>query len=223
MITVRNDDVMQKSGSWPDPPGRPLYWGATGRFKQLHGWICRCPEHFIHVPSLMLYHVKDDPDTAGLLAFPEVIKFIEQETKEGRMQPEIHGVEHIDYKKVSYERCVADLQIMKDYIRKKFDYEATRWFTPWGANADHMHEAAKQEGLTLVDCSAIRKLPGRYGIWQRVKECKEPEHVMRVLNQADKSIFLHWYDGGARLLRVIETVKHGTAAEAAKHNKGLFD
>lgn len=222
MILVRDDDVMQQSSAWPDPPGTSLHAGATGRFKQIHEWICRDTEHFLHVPAIMLYHVKDDPNTAGLLEFPEVIRFIERETKEGRMRPEIHGLEHIDYKKVSEARCIEDLEIMKEYILREFDSTATIWYTPWGANAPHMYAAAKKMDLTLIDCSEIRKLPGRYGLAARVAECTEQKYVLRVLNQTDKSIFLHFYEGGARLLRVIEITKHGSVEEAKKHNKGLF-
>ncbi len=206
MIYVRDDDVLIGSSSHPDP---------FKHFKRVHSWICEAPDKLLHVPALLMYHNIEKQDE-GLLGFPEAMEFIKSETAAGRMRPEIHGYEHKDYKPLTVERVVTELEICKEFLWCSFDTEATKWYTPWGANAPHLYEAADLTGLQLVDCSDINKLAGRNGVVQRFRE----GHSVDFLEE--KEIFFHWWEGGLRLKRAIEVIKHGDWETAKANNDKWF-
>jgi len=146
---------------------------------------------------------------------PEAVAYIKEQKDLGKMSLQIHGWEHIDYAKLSVKEVIDDLERCKDFFYDKFEMIPSRWYTPWGANAPHLYEAADETGLTLIDCSQIYKMNGRYGIIQLAKEGKDIEKFLH-----KKEIFFHWWEGGMRLKRVIEIVKHGSyeAAKAANGN-----
>jgi hypothetical protein len=206
MIYIRDDDVLIDSSSYSDP---------FKHFKTVHGWICELPDKLLHVPALLMYHNIEKQDR-GLLSFPEAVEFIKAETAAGRMRPEIHGYEHKDYKPLSVERVVTELEICKDWLWCEFDTKATKWYTPWGANAPHLYEAADTAGLELIDCSDINKLAGRYGVVQQFREGRLPEYI------EEKEIFFHWWEGGNRLQRAIEVIKHGDWITAKANNGKWF-
>lgn len=207
MIYVRDDDVLINSSGFSDP---------FKHFKKVHRWVCEAPDKLLHVPALLMYHNIDKQDR-GLLGFPEAVDFIKAETAAGRMRPEIHGYEHKDYKPLSKERIRTELEICKDWLWCEFDTVATKWYTPWGANAPHLYEAAVEAGLELVDCSNINKLAGRYGVVQQFREGRSPDYL------EEKDIFFHWWEGGLRLKRAIEVIKHGDWATAKANNDKWFD
>ncbi|KKK60169.1 hypothetical protein LCGC14_3027040, partial [marine sediment metagenome] len=90
----------------------------------------------------------------------------------------------------------------------------------WGAGADergkHIRGAAAAVGLEMVTCAKINKMTGRYGVIRQLMD----GHSLDYLDGDE--IFMHWWEGGARLKRIIEVAKHGSWDEAAKHNKKLF-
>ena len=198
MIRVRDDDVLLPSSGNSNP---------LLRFQEIHRWICEAPDKLIHVPAILVKEIAD---------FPEGIEFIRQETAEGRMLPEIHGREHIDYGKLTYDEVMRDLRICSDFIWNNFSVVPTTWYTPWGASQDHLHEAAKDSGLKLVDCSKITKLQGRYGICQRLKDGTSIDHW------DGGEIFMHWWEGGSRLLRVSKVAQHGSWEAAKGEHPKLF-
>lgn len=202
MIRVRDDDVLLPSSSYDD---------ELGRLKQVHAWICEVPEKFIHVPAILVLEIQE---------FPEAIEFIRQETAEGRMLPEIHGMSHKDYAAMTEKEIVARLNVCRDWIDYKFGHEATKFYTPWGAGADergeHIGPAAASTGIEMVTCENINKMTGRYGVIQQLMD----GHTVDYLD--GQEIFMHWWEGGARLKRIIEVAKHGTWDEAVKHNRRLF-
>ncbi len=202
MIRVRDDDVLLGSSSWED---------ELGRLKQVHAWICEVPEKFIHVPAILVTEIQE---------FPECIEWIREETAEGRMLPEIHGWSHKDYASLTPAEIVLELRDCKEFIRKEFNHTATKFYTPWGAGADvrgkHIRGAAAAVGLEMVTCEKINKMTGRYGVIRQLMD----GHTVDYLDGDE--IFMHWWEGGARLKRIIEVAKHGSWDEAAKHNKKLF-
>jgi peptidoglycan/xylan/chitin deacetylase (PgdA/CDA1 family) len=208
MIGVRDDDVLISSSS---------YDSELGRFKQVHEWICEVPETLIHVPTILVTEIQQ---------FPEAIDFVRQETAEGRMMPEIHGLEHKDYSKLTFEEIGSELNQCRDWIYEQFGHEPTKFYSPWGAgfkgsvNGAHIRPAAAAVGIELVTCEYISKLNGRYGV---VKELSNGRDISYLENTHDKEIFMHWWEGGSRLKRVVEVIKHGSWEEAAKQNRKLFN
>lgn len=200
IIRVRDDDVL-------GPEGKPPTWKeALGRFKQIHSWIQEC-DAFVHVPAVVV---------ADLCQSTETIEYMQEEVKKGKMIIEIHGWLHIDYGKLSKEEIKTHIDLCQNWIYKTFDYEPQIWYTPWGASQPHLHKCADDMGLKLVDCSNINKLEGEFGMCRRLMDGESIDFL------DGTEIFMHWWTGGARLLRVIKAVKHGSWAEAEKHNKRLF-
>ena len=205
MIYVRDDDVLIDSSSHDDP---------FKHFQTVHNWICET-DKLLHVPTILVTNVVKD-GTRGLAGFPEAIEYIKSESSAGRMRPEIHGYEHIDYAKLSVTEIVDSLKLCLDFMWGVLEVKATAWYTPWGANAPHLHEAANRLNLKLVDCSKIHKLAGRHGIVQRLRDGETTEYL------EEDEIFFHWWEGGMRLKRVIEVIKHGSFAKAKERNGDWF-
>lgn len=202
MIRVRDDDVLLPSSS---------YSSELGRLKQVHEWICEVPERFIHVPAILITEIQE---------FPEAIEWIREETAEGRMEPEIHGLSHKDYASLTPSEIVLELEECKEWIHKQFNWTPHKFYTPWGAGADergkHIKSAATAAGLEMVTCENINKMTGRYGVVRQLMDGHSLDYM------DGQEIFMHWWEGGARLKRIIEVGKHGTWEEAKKHNKRLF-
>lgn len=205
MIYVRDDDVLIHSSSHQDP---------FKHFQTVHNWILES-DKLLHVPAILMHNVKKD-GTVGLLGFPEAIEYIKSETKEGKMRPEIHGYEHVDYGKLSVEIICSHLKMCKEFLWSSLDAVATTWFSPWGANQPHLYEAADKERLKLVDCSKINKLAGEHGVVQRFRQGHKPEDFLE-----EDEIFFHWWEGGMRLRRAIQVIKHGSW-QAAKEANGKW-
>ena len=95
MIRVRDDDVLIRSSGCD----------SFKRFKQVHSWICES-DKFIHVPAVLVTEIQE---------FPECIKFVREETQAGRMMPETHGFEHIDYAKLTKDEIIEHLKRCKEF------------------------------------------------------------------------------------------------------------
>jgi hypothetical protein len=70
------------------------------------------------------------------------------------------------------------------------------------------------EGLDLIDTSRIHKLRGKHGVVDRLRSGESPWYL------DGEEIFMHWWEGGLRLKRVLEVIKHGSWAEAERVNEG---
>jgi len=202
MIRVRDDDVLLSSSSYSD---------ELGRLKQIHDWICEVPDTLIHVPTILVTEIQE---------FPAAIEYIRKETAEGRMLPEVHGLSHKDYASLSSVEIVFELTQCKEFIHRQFNHVATKFYTPWGAGADergkHIKGAAISVGLEMVTCENITKLQGRFGVCQELRNGRDISYL-----DGDE-IFMHWWEGGSRLKRVVEVAKHGSWEEAKKANRKLF-
>lgn len=203
MIRVRDDDVLMDSSQWSD---------AFGRFKQVHEWIQDTEGQIIHVPAILVHPIQ---------LYPNCIDYIAKETKAGLMEPEIHGLEHIDYANLPVSAIVKHLQECVKFIQNEFNWNPTKWYTPWGAGSDergaHLNDAARIVGVLRIGTREheIRKLKGSGAAITKARN-----NDFKAL--AKKEIFMHWWEGGARLARICKTVKHGSWEEAAKHNRKLF-
>ena len=202
MISVRDDDVLIGSSSTTDP---------LAKLKMVHEWICEVPKTLIHVPTILVTEIQE---------FPECIEFVRQETAEGRMRPEIHGLRHIDYAALEYDEIVNQLEYCRGWIKRKLGCDVTRFYTPWGAGEDkrgaHIRPAAAAVGLELVTCADIHKMNGRYGVIQELMDGRDISYL-----DGDE-IFLHWWENVTRLKRIVEVIKHGDWASAKAANKKLF-
>lgn len=193
MIYIRDDDVLLSSKGFSDP---------VVRLKQIHGWICESPK-LMHVPTILCKEIQD---------FPEAIEYVKEETLAGRMLPQLHGWEHIDYAKLTQPQIQYHLEISKFWMVDNLDVLPTRWYTPWGANAPHLYAAAKECDLTLIDTSNRIVLEGPTGVLASLKKGIPVDYL------DEQEIFLHWWQRGLRLWRLALVAKHGSwqAAAAAK-------
>ena len=202
MIRVRDDDVLLSSKSTDKP---------LTKFKMVHEWICEVPEKLIHVPTILVTEIQE---------FPEAIEYIRQETAEGRMIPEIHGLQHIDYAALEHDEIVNQLEYCRGWIKKYLGCDVTRFYTPWGAGADergaHIRPATEAVGLEMVTCEDINKMNGRYGVIRELKDGNTIDYLQ------GKEIFLHWWENVTRLKRIVEVIKHGGWEEAKAVNRKLF-
>ena len=188
MIYVRNDDILIHSSSWT----RPLM-----RFQQIHEWIQDVENYpVMHRPTILTTEIQEHP---------ECIEWVKAETAAGRMDPQLHGVEHVDYGKFPYLQLIEQLKIGKGWMEDNLNVTPTRWYTPWGAGEaagqEYMWKAATDVDMTLVSCSRINKLNGRYGMVQIAKE----GHDLRKFLEG-KEIFMHWWERGERLQRVLQAI-----------------
>ena len=197
LIRIRDDDILVHSSSYED---------TFGRFRQVHEWVCESKQ-FIHVPTILVEEIQE---------FPDCIEYIKQETKEGRMLPEIHGHRHVDFAKLPKEELIDKFKLCKEFLWEKFEVKARYVYSPWGANAPHISDACEETGLKLIDCSRIMKLEGKHGIVQRLKDGE------KLSNFYGCEFFTHFWGGGARLKRIVEVFKHGSWAAAKEANRELF-
>lgn len=132
-LRIRDDDVLM---------------GGFDRFKKVHEAILKV-EDVIHVPAIL---------TTDLSKYPEAVNYIFEETCAGRMIPELHGEKHIDYAQLEKEEVVEALKRSMDWMLINLQRLPTKWYTPWGANADHLYDAAEEVDLELIDCTNIIQL-----------------------------------------------------------------
>jgi hypothetical protein len=197
-IFIRDDDVLLPSSGYEDP---------LKRFKQIHRWILEC-DRFMHRPTILVTEIQ---------GFPKCIEYVKEETAEGRMDPQIHGLEHIDYGPLSNIEVASHLNQCLDWFAKNKLPRPKNWYTPWGASQPHLHEVSENMGLKLIDTSQINKLPGRYGVVQRLKDGESLDFL------EEDEIFMHWWEGGLRLKRVIAVGKHGSFEAAALAEPEIFE
>ncbi len=193
MIYIRDDDVLVHSSGNKHP---------FQAFSKIHRWLINeVPEHFLHIPTIV---VKD------IQAYPECVEYVREETKEGRMRPELHGLEHIDYNALNYGEVLEHLEQSIEWMKEELICIPTRWYTPWGANSDMLRAAAQQFNLQLVDTSNTIE-PAKFLGYLR--------KLGRADYQNDFEIFIHWWERGLRVRRIVSVYKYATVAEAIKHDE----
>jgi peptidoglycan/xylan/chitin deacetylase (PgdA/CDA1 family) len=199
MIRVRDDDVLVNSSRLGD---------ELKKFQMVHEWICEVPDTLIHVPTILVTEIKE---------FPDCIEFIRQETAEGRMIPEIHGLTHKDYGKLTHSEIVLELEECKEWLLKTFGHTPTKFYTPWGAGADergrHIKDAAESLDLELVTTENTNAMSGKKGVVYALKTGRDISYL-----EGDE-IFMHWWENATRLRRIVDIIKYGSWEEAAKLSK----
>ena len=195
MIRVRIDDVFVDSSAFTDEK-------AIARFKQIHRWIIQVPDKAIHIPTILVTEIQN---------YPEVIKFVKEETAEGRMSPQLHGFEHIDYAKLPESEIKDHLEKSIEWMDKNLDVQPTTWCTPWGGYNQTMQNAADACYLT-VETTGGTLSPGK-----AVKTATD--HGPDVLIRNHRTIMAHWWERGLQILRLVEIVKYGSYTEAKYWDK----
>jgi hypothetical protein len=194
MIGVRDDDVLNHSSSKGD---------EFKKFKMVHDWICEVPDTLLHVPSILVTEIQK---------FPECIEYIRQETAEGRMQPEIHGLTHKNYADLTSSEIVLELTECKKWMKDNLGCVAKKFYSPWGAGEDeegaHIRGAALSVGLELVTCENINEMEGPCGVVNQLKNGRDISYL-----DGDE-IFLHWWQNMARLRRIVDVIKFGSWEQA---------
>lgn len=195
MIRLRDDDVLITSKGWADP---------FARFATVHRWATISPG-ILHVPSLIVEDLSD---------FPQCVEFIRDETAAGRMEPEFHGMLHIDYAALERPHVLEHLHEGIEWMEQNIGRRPKIWYTPWGANAEHLWTAADEVGLQLVDCTKI------YTIQRVTRELRLGETTVDAVK--DREVFLHWWEAGLRVKRLAHALNHGSWQAAAKAEPELF-
>lgn len=179
MIYVRNDDVLAASRAFKNEQ-------CVERFKYVHSEILKYGA--MHRPAILLMEIQN---------FPTAIEFCIQETKEGRMSPQFHGLRHVDYGGLSYEHVVDHLEIAQEFFLSWFGQPFKFFYTPWGGNADYLRDACATVGATLRDCNEDY-FPAR-------SVRRDPEASYEKYNE--KEIMIHWWEGLGKLTGALKVTQ----------------
>ena len=199
MIYLRDDDVLVRSSSWRSP---------FERFKQIHEWTVGV-EGLLHVPTILVESIRE---------FPECIEYVREETAEGHMRPELHGMFHVDYQAVltnsGAEHVTMHLEEAADWMQRVLGRRPEFWYTPWGADNPILQHLAKESGMQLRGVNrklSLNRVSGELRAGAISVEDLDGQEVM-----------MHWWEGGARVLRLSRAIEHGSWAAAAQAEPELF-
>jgi peptidoglycan/xylan/chitin deacetylase (PgdA/CDA1 family) len=177
MIYVRDDDVMVDSSRHKDP---------VGRFRGVHKLIVEAGA--MHRPGVLIAEIQQ---------FPEAIEFIQYETEQGRMEPQFHGLRHVDYAKLTTTQTQDHLQIGQMVFKKWGLPRFTRFYTPWGANALHLEIACVDEDVLMVDCKKD---------WYPIQHVrKDPEVCYE--KYKGKELMMHWWEPLGKFVEALDKTK----------------
>jgi peptidoglycan/xylan/chitin deacetylase (PgdA/CDA1 family) len=177
MIYIRDDDVMVDSSSHDD---------VVGRFRGVHSIIVKAGA--MHRPGILI---------AEIQRFPEAIEFVKLETAAGRMEPQFHGLRHVDYGKLTHDQIRDHLQIGQMVFELWGLPRFTRFYTPWGASADFIQQACEAEDVVMVDCDKD------YHPATNVR--RDPDASYE--KYKGKEIMIHWWEGLGKLTDALEKTK----------------
>jgi len=130
-IYVRDDDFLIPSSAFADP---------LARFKEVHDLICQ-DSKFLHVPAVLCGEIDK---------FPGALEFLQTETKEGRMFPEVHGWNHVDYGTMTYDEAVQNLTRCMEWFDTNLCLVPKLFYTPWAGESELLTSAAESVGLKAV-------------------------------------------------------------------------
>lgn len=192
MLRIRDDDILVPSHAW-DP---------FVRFRQVHEWILPHKGKVLHVPAILMSEIQD---------FPDCIQYIRENVANGTMEPQVHGLKHIDYSRLAlpkeklpshgaidlaifsdeeinhhYQTVQTHLATAKGWILEQFGYEPHTWYTPWGADNFVLREAATSVGLKLV---GVTRKDFLHRVYQELQEGK-----VTVDQVKDRELLMHWWD-----------------------------
>ena len=162
-IFIRDDDVLVKSSSGNE----------IKRFISIHETIKSCG--FIHRPGILVLE---------LFSFPEIIDYIKNETLADKMDPQFHGLFHLEYHKFNTDKIIDHINLAQKTFENWFGKRFTRLYAPWGGNSLNLQEACSFCNVQLVDCNK-----DYYPIEQAV-------HFSDLSVLKEKEIAIHWWKQG---------------------------
>ena len=221
MIRLRDDDVLVPSSSWGSP---------FDRFKELHEWVAASNGTVVHVPTVLVKDVQ---------RFSECIDYMERHTDLGTMEPQIHGLEHIDYSRLGLpankvpargkldlsqftpgEQTAHQIAVLKHLDACMFWFQdnlgrlPTKWYTPWGADNALLRQVAEYKQLELVGTDKL------FPIKEALNMLKSGSSIADVEKRGE--VFIHWWERGRRVQRLCVAAKHGSYLEALKQEPDAF-
>lgn len=221
MLRIRDDDVLVRSSSWGDP---------FERFKELHEWIAETEGKVVHVPTVLVREIQE---------FPDCIAYIKEHTARGTMEPQLHGLTHIDYSRLAFpaeklpprgrvkhdgftaeeitwhERALkAHLGFSRGWMFDEFDQPPTKWYTPWGADNAYLRAAAAWAKLELVGTDNLFEISAACEMFRNGASLEDVEKRGEIM--------IHWWQRGERVRRVCAAARHGSWAEAVKQEPAIF-
>jgi len=221
MLKIRDDDVLVRSSSWGSP---------FDRFREIHDWIADVAGKVVHVPTILVSEIQE---------FPDCIAYIKEHTARGTMEPQLHGLEHIDYARLGLpkdrlpprgkvnhaafcedeikehtrvvdEHLTTSVKWMEDHLARP-----TRWYTPWGADNDYLQRCAGNAELQLVGTGNLFEISTACDMLRQGASFSDLEKR--------GEIFIHWWQRGTRVKRLCAAVRHGSWAEALKREPATFE
>lgn len=210
VLIVRNDDVLVHSRQFANR--------EFERFKGKHELICQS-SRLLHAPAILVTEIQD---------FPQCIQYVREETEAGRMRPELHGFQHIDYASLSVSDLNDHLTKSLEWFQAILGVLPTRWYTPFGAGNDergyHLNAKAKEFGMTLyaVDTGTMyRDVIGSPQIETALRWFREGMTFDQYLDKYDDTL-MHFWAMGSKTERLLEVSKYGSYKDATIMNKKLF-
>ena len=198
MIYIRDDDVLVPSKSTVHP---------FEKFRKFHSWLCESPR-LLHIPTILVTEIQQ---------FPEAVEFVRAESAEGRMKPQLHGYQHIDYGKLAKEEIREHLERSLEWWEGNIGGPCfDKWYTPWGANSVTIREAADEFKLQIVDCSQLILLE------KALAQMKKRGGPAIVNGYEERELFWHWWQQGLRPLRLAMVTKYGSWERAESARPELF-
>lgn len=196
MIYLRDDDVLVRSGSWRSP---------VERFQRVHRWTLEAHGKLLHVPTLVVEELK---------AYPECVEYIRDETADGRMAPELHGMWHARYHEMPAEDVAQHLEEGYEWMTRVIQRSPRFWYTPWGADNEVLRHLAREAGMELRGANRKMTLASITGQLRG--------GTITVDDLDEQEVLMHWWEGGSRALRLAKAIHHGTWEAAAAADKELF-
>ncbi|MCI0558391.1 MAG: hypothetical protein MN733_07835, partial [Nitrososphaera sp.] len=146
-----------------------------------------------HVPAILASEIQE---------FPQCVAYIRQETAAGRMEPQIHGYQHVDYGKLHENEIARHLAYCIKFHEDNFAVRPTRFFTPWGAMSPNIEKACAVLDLEMVGTDTMHKLGGKRGAYQAIKDGRDLHTEWN-----GKHIIIHWWENTDRLQLVMEMLR----------------
>jgi hypothetical protein len=191
-IIMRNDDILRFSKGHKDP---------AAKFAKYHRWMLEGLEVFKHVPTILVREIQQ---------FPETVAYIKKEAAEGRMFPELHGYEHVDYAALPEKEVEEHLEKSIEWMEKALGILPKRFYTPWGADANNpvISTVSSKFGLIPIDVSKVVMLG------QAQELVRENSIEFSYQHLKGREILTHWWQRGLRVPRIVKSFKYGSWEEA---------
>lgn len=193
MLRIRIDDVLTENSSCRKDPEK--------RFAQICRWLEQT-DKIQHVPTILV---------RGIQKYPATVEALYQKVQEGRVFPELHGWDHIDYNNLDDTEVARHLFKSVDWFEKTLKFKPTVWATPWGAESERLSKIGRSFGLTV----------------EGVKDCWTPGDWLREAKKLDTpptnlTVMEHWWVSGLKLLRISAVVQAGSFTGAVEARPDLW-